>query len=432
MFNEQIFMDLSPLAPSGVKKEQYVRNDRHAGLPRIGKAFKPILGKFILVFLVLIVGGFTASGCTARGTQPQGWSGVMVNDSALFYGSMKGKIISLNKDDGTGLWESVLETPKSSGGFGCAPASNAAAVYGTPVVAGDLVYVGAYLYIGNQAYGKVYAFNFTTGTLRWVYPRQDNLDAAIIGGLAIAGDSVYFGTADGTVYALDAATGDWRWDARTDGEIWSTPVIDGDSLYVGTLDKKIYALDITNGSKKWAPVGVGGAITTPPVIHDNIVYFGSFDRYLYAVEATSGTLKWKSEAEAGNWFWARPVIVNNVVYAASLDGKVYALDAENGRTVVEFDLGSSISSSPVLVDNTILVATEEGVLYSLDTGTNREKRLVDVRELTERELGIYSPLAISDGVIFVHAQTKKYGSDIYALDAVTGARVWRSSPPGSK
>ncbi len=432
MFNKQVFMNLFPVAASGVKKEHYVRNDRHFGLPRIGKAFKPVLGKLVLVLVVLVVGGLTAFGCAARGTQPQGWSGVVVSDSALFYGAMDGKIIALNKDNGSGLWEVALETPKSSGGFGCAPSSNAAAVYGTPVVAGDLVYVGAYVYVGNQAYGKIYAYNVTTGALRWVYPRQDNLDGAVIGGLAVVGASVYFGTADGTVYALNAATGDWRWDARIDGEIWSTPVIDGDSLYVGTLDKKLYALDITNGSKKWAPVEVGGAIATPLVIHDNIVYFGSFDRHLYAVEATSGTLKWKSEVEAGNWFWARPVIVNNLVYAASLDGKVYALDAESGLTVAEFDLGSSISSSPVLVDNTILVATEEGVLYSLDTKNNREKRLADVQDLTEKELGIYSPLAVSDGVIFVHAQTKKYGSYLYALDAVTGARVWRSPPPGSK
>ena len=432
MFKKQVFMNLSPVAPGGIEKEDYVRNDRHAGLPRISKAFKLILGKFILVFLVLAIGGLTAFGCAARGTQPQGWSGVAVNDNAVFYGSMKGKIISLNKDNGTGLWEVVLETPKSSGGFGCAPAASAAAVYGTPVVVGDLVYVGAYLYVGNQAYGKIYAFNSTTGALRWVYPRQDNLDGAVIGGLAVAGDSVYFGTAEGTVYALDAATGDWRWDARTDGEIWSAPIIDGDSLYVGTLDKKLYALDITNGSKKWAPVEVGGAIATPPVIHDSTVYFGSFDRYLYAVEATSGTLKWKSETEAGNWFWARPVLVNNTVYAASLDGKVYALDAESGRTVAEFDLGGPISSAPLLVDNKIIVATEEGVLYSLDTESKQEKRLADVQDLTERELGIYSPLAVSDGVIFVHAQTEKYGSYIYALDAVTGARVWRSPPPGSK
>ena len=65
---------------------------------------------------------------------------------------MEGKLIAVNTSDGSHLWEIALETSKSAGGFGCAPASTAVAIYGNPAVAGDLVYIGGYN-------GKVYAIN---------------------------------------------------------------------------------------------------------------------------------------------------------------------------------------------------------------------------------------------------------------------------------
>lgn len=429
---KRTFINHLPALLNRAKGEHGVTNLHRTRPPLMSGSLKPVLAKLLLLLVILVLGGITVFGCTARGTQPQGWSGVTVADGTLFFGSMKGQLIALDKSNGSSRWAVTLETPKSSGGFGCAPTSTAAAIYGTPVVAGDLSYVGAYLYIGNKAYGKVYAFNTTSGALRWVYPRQGNLGGAIIGGLIAAGDKVYFGASNGKVYALDAATGDWRWDSPTGGEIWSTPAIDGDTLYIGSFDKKLYALDITNGNQKWAPFETGGAIASDPVIHNNTVYFGSFDRRLYAVDTARGTLKWKSELEAGSWFWAKPLIINNMVYTASLDGQVYALDTDSGRLVTEFDLGSSISSSPVLVNGSIIVATEDSVLYSLDTSSNQEKRLADIQALAEEELAIYSPLAADEGIIFVHTQTKKYGSHLYALDASTGIRVWRYPPPGSK
>jgi len=393
---------------------------------------KLVFRKILLLLVILVLGGITVLGCTQVGGQPKGWSGVTMADGTLFFGSMKGKLVALNKSNGGRLWEVILETPKSSGGFGCAPASTAAVIYGTPAVAGDLAYVGGYLYLRNRAYGKVYAFNTTSGALRWVYPRQGNLDGSIVGGLVVTGGNLYFGASNGKVYALDAETGDWKWDFPTGGEIWSTPAIDRDTLFIGSFDKKLYALDVTDGSQKWAPFETEGAIASTPVVYNNTIYFGSFDRHLYAVDATRGNLKWKSEIEAGSWFWARPVIFHNIVYAPCLDGKVYALNTDSGHMVAEFDLGSPVSSSPVLVDSLIIVATEEGKVYSLDTSNNQERQIADVKELDGEELVVYSPLLASEEIVYVHAQTKKYGSRLYALNTPTGVKAWRYPPPGSK
>ena len=375
---------------------------------------------FISFLVILLVGGLTA-GCAMQ-SQPKGWSGGVVANGTLFLGSMGGKLVALNASDGARLWEVTLETTKPAGGFGCAPASTAVAIYGSLVVAGDLVYIGGYN-------GKIYAFSSSLGALRWVYPREGNLQP-IAGGPVVALGIVYIGASDGKLYALDADTGDKEWEFETGDKIWATPAIDGDTLYIGSFDNKLYALDAITGKEKWEkPYETEGAIASTPLVYNNTVYIGSFDRHLYALNATNGEQIWQFpvEDEVGNkpenWFWAKPVVYNNTIYAGNLDGKVYILNAENGNEVVEaIYLESPISSSPVLIDDAVIIATEAGKVYCLDTSTNQTKW---TRELEEE---IRAPLFVSEGVVYVHTQEPE---TLYALNAQTGVTLW-SLPLSSK
>jgi len=319
---------------------------------------------------------------------------------------MEGKLVAANTSDSSRLWQVTLEdTSSAGGGFGCAPAATTVAIYGSPAVSADLVYVGGYN-------GKIYAFSFGRDEPRWVYPRQVNLEGAVVGGLVVAEGRVYFGAADGKVYALEAADGYKEWEFETGGKVWSSPAVAGDTIYIGSFDNKLYALNLADGNKKW-DFETEGAIVATPLVADGTVYIGSFDRYLYALDAADGSLKWKFMAE--NWFWAKPLIHNGVVYAACLDGKVYALQAESGNKLVEFDLGVPksipISSSPVLVDNVVVVATEGGVVYTLGTDDNQQGQLLDLEEK------VYAPLATKGGKVYIHTDKDA----LYEVDALTGA-----------
>ncbi|MFC2052177.1 PQQ-binding-like beta-propeller repeat protein, partial [Chloroflexota bacterium] len=354
--------------------------------------------------IVLLV-GLTFSGCAGGGTVPRGWSGGAIADDTLFVGSMAGKVVAVDTIDGSRLWGVTIETSEPARGFGCAPASTSVAIYGSPAVTEDLVFVGGYN-------GIIYAFNLNTGALRWVYPRQGHLQP-IVGGPVVALGNVYFASADGKVYALDAETGDSQWVFETGDKIWATPAIVDDTLFIGSFDNKLYALNATNGSKKW-DFQTEGAIVSVPLVNDDTVYVGSFDRYLYALNVTDGSVRWKSMSD--NWFWAKPVIHNDVIYASSLDGKVYALNAESGKKLTEFDLGSPVSSSPVLVDDLLVVVAteerkEEARIYTIDTNNNQQKLLVNLEEK------VYAPLAASQGIVYIHTA----GDTLYAVDAQSGA-----------
>ncbi len=371
------------------------------------------ISKILLLGLMLLVllTGPTLLGCANTGKTPQGWSGAVVDGEAVFLGSMDGELVSINTLNRERRWDDVLfEATKSARGFSCAQGSSAVAIYGSPALAGDLVYSTAYN-------GKVYAINADSGKLRWIYPREGELEP-IVGGPVVTAGSLYFGGSDGRVYALDAATGDLEWEFETGGKIWSTPSVVGDTLYIGSFDKKIYALDTTDGSQKWE-YETEGTIVATPLVRDGTVYVGSFDRNLYALNADDGSLKWKTMA--GNWFWAETVADDSVVYAGSIDGKVYALKAGDGTKMVVYDLGSPISSSPVVVDGSVIVATEEGRVFSLEAGD------IQPRELANLEKNIYAPLAAGDdGTVYIH------GDDdvLQALDARSGAILWSLSLEG--
>jgi outer membrane protein assembly factor BamB len=318
---------------------------------------------------------------------------------------MDGRLIAVNIVDGSRLWAEKLEMGTTSGGgFGCAQGPTNVAIYGSPAVSDNLVYVGGYN-------GKVYAYP-TAGREepKWLYPRQGNLSGSIVGSLVTDQGRVYFASASGWVYALDAAEGYKVWAFPTGEKIWSTPAIVGDTLFIGTFNKKLYALNADNGTEKWEkPFETEGAIVATPVVDGNTVYIGSFDRNLYALDTTTGSLKWKFMAQ--NWFWAEPVVYNGAIYAGNLDGKLYVLKTDNGEKVTEFDLNSPISSAPVLVGNSVVVTTEAGIVYAVDTANNEIKELASLGEK------VFASLSASQGSVFIHTAQDA----LYAIDVTSGA-----------
>lgn len=378
-----------------------------------------LLGKALLL-LVVLVGGLTTYGCTSIKSTPEGGSGGTIANGTLYLStastsasgggfgcsapSVTSKIVALDISNGSRLWEVSLEAPRSSAGFGCAPAAAGVAVYGNPALDGDLVYIGGYD-------GKVYAISSSTRLSKQKYLDKDN-PQPIIGGPVVSQGRVYVGSADGKVYALGVTSLDSEWGSpfETGDKIWSSPAIEGGTLYIGSFDKKLYALNAGDGSKRWE-FKTEGAIVSTPLIYNGTVYVGSFDRYFYAIDATDGRLRWKFRGE--NWFWAQAVAHNNLIYAPCLDGKVYVLDAENGREAINaIDLKSPVSSSPVLVNDLLIVASEEGKIYSMDTAGNQ------VRELADLKAKVYAPLSFSEAMVYIYTEE----NTLYGVDVQTGAK----------
>jgi outer membrane protein assembly factor BamB len=375
---------------------------------------------FVLAALALpsCTGGGTM-GCAGAGTIARGWSGGAVDGDTVYLGSRDGRLVSVNMTDGSLKWAVPLETGTVTTGLGCSRVQIVAYIYGSPTISGGLIYVGGYN-------GRIYAFAPGKDKPR-EYPSETmTIKGQIVGGIAVADDKVFFGSSDGTVYAVPAAGSfaawaeEWKtlWTFRTGAKVWSTPVFNEGTVYVGSFDKKMYALDASSGTKQWE-YATEGAIIAAPVVSDGVIYLGSFDRNLYAIDAISHQLKWSYEARHG--FWATPVVHAGVVYAPSLDGKVHVLAAGDGTELAEIDVKAPVSSSPVIVGDLLVLATEQSrgtgsdkagsVIWAIDISSHQSKELA--RLSGEK---VYAPLTIGEGSVFVHTDK----DSLYSVNAVTG------------
>jgi polyvinyl alcohol dehydrogenase (cytochrome) len=139
----------------------------------------------------------------------------------------------------------------------------------------------------------------------------------------------------------------------------SPSVVDG-VVYVGAWNGTMYALDAFSGQPLWTfnindpnPENRGGfpGIQASATVVDGVVYFGAADANVYALDALTGALKWKhsvgdpdSNVE-GAHVWSSPAVFNGKVYvgksshrdAPCVRGAVIALDAGTGAEVWRFD-----------------------------------------------------------------------------------------------
>jgi len=356
------------------------------------------------------------------GTQPaQGWSGTVAEDGVLYVGSMDGRVTAVNSSTRNLEWSYTIASP--SGGASCGQTSIPAAIYSTPAVDGDLVYIGTYngevLALSTSARSQELPFP-QIGSGEWLYPRTKfEAIGGIVGSLTIDENAIYVASSNGRVYSLDKEFGDLNWESDVLSEkLWTSPVVEGNVVYVSTFDGHIYTLSTETGKKlPWTFESDVGFVSSP-VLYTNTIFVGSFDCYLYAVKVGGDKPLWKFPG--GRWFWAAPVIRDGIVYAGCLDGKVYAIEADSGDELWEFDTGSPIVSSPVLMDDLLVVASESGDVYVFDTSAKPEdKQLIPVKAISIDAL-IRGSLCAHEGMVYIRTQD----NCLYALDIEKGGISW--------
>jgi len=196
------------------------------------------------------------------------------------------------------------------------------------------------------------------GTLKWTF----STDAPIHSSPAVVNGTVYFGSRDWTLYAVDAETGTKRWEFKAESWIESSPTVVNGIVYFGSNDGRLYALDADTGQKLW-DYKTRYAVKTSPAVADGIVYIGGDDYYIHAFDAVTGTLLW--EFETGSHIASSPAVANGIVYIGSNDGYIYGLNAKNGRFRLRFKPYQAVMSSPSVSDGVVYV-NSGGYLYAID------------------------------------------------------------------
>lgn len=225
--------------------------------------------------------------------------------------------------------------------------------WGSPVVVDGTVYIGS-------ADQSLYALDAETGDEQWAFPTEHRVEGAP----AYADGTVYVGSYDMHVYAIDAASGDERWNRELGGLIRGSPTVWEDTVFIGvgchnlacsgyaeeadvSENGWIYALDAESGETRWR-YAVGDEVVSTPAVGGEMVYVGGSNGSMYALDVTSGSVEWTYDVD--DMVWSSPALAFGSVYFADWNGIVHAVDATSGESEWMADTGGRYISGSVAID----------------------------------------------------------------------------------
>ncbi len=252
------------------------------------------------------------------------------------------------------------------------------------------------VYTGSRD-GNIYAVDINSGELRWKTPASSGRSPGSINGAwidcspAIAPflprwgseteppHRLFVGTHNRDMNALDLESGTRQWSFPTFNWILSRPAISEYTVYFGSMDGYVYAVDARVGALQWRyRVGrhlryatsvlpgsvVCEAVCGAPLVKDGTVYIGADDGFLYALDAGSGEERWVYQTS--KWIWGQPAMIEGVLVVASADGCVYGLDASSGKLRWRVRTTTANYADVVVRSGSALVACTDGRLYAID------------------------------------------------------------------
>ncbi len=265
--------------------------------------------------------------------------------------------------------------------------------------------------------------------IKWAFQAE----GPIRGSASIADGAIYFGSADGFLYALDKEDGDLRWKFQTGGAIAGAPTIAGSTVIVVGRSQTAYALNVGDGSVRWS-YEMKPTVPTPTewnyftasaVVDGNRVLIPSGDGHLYCLDLSTGNERWSFRT--GDSLRATPLVVGDTIYQPSGDDHVYALSATQGKLLwkfatagVNYDLSkgfirSDIFTRPSLKDGLLVFGSRDANVYAVDVA-KREKKWTFAYDST----WAMSTMVDRD-MVFVGWSTN---NKINALDLGTGKQKW--------
>jgi outer membrane protein assembly factor BamB len=336
-----------------------------------------------------------------------------------------------------------------------------------PAVAYDKVFaanrqgqVNAY----DQATGKkIWSKNFATYDNEGLTSSISNLfsnglSAKIAGGISVAYETVFFGTENGEVVALDANTGEQKWSTTVKGEVLASPAIDAGIVLINTGSGFIFALNADTGEEVWSsesdvpplslrgvssPAAVNGGaiigtatgklivniletgqtaweqvisaatgvtelerivdIDSEPLVAAGNVYVISYAGSLAAVELRTGRVIWKREYKS----FRRLSLSGSTLYLVDVNSNVYGLDSRNGVELwSQGALKGRLLTGVTPVGNYLVAGDKYGFLHWFDQTDGEIVARLEVGDDDEDE-GIYHSPVVDGDILYTQTRDGK-------------------------
>jgi outer membrane protein assembly factor BamB len=266
---------------------------------------------------------------------------------------------------------------------------------------------------GNTLYGgsidrKVYAIDLSSGDVRW----SRRLSGMIVGGVLLAGDTVFAASSrpEGRVYALRRSTGKQIWRTSTPAVGAPLALVRG-VLIAQTQRGEVMGLNPQTGKILWrrrlgvariaaTPAGEGGVVVATT---DSLFRLNTSDGKVTHRVASPGAVisSWLSQQDG--------------LIAGTTDSQVVSIRPHDLRRNWSLRVDAPVLGAPAALGDTVYLATRAGTVYRIEPGGPPFLRLI-----TELDWPVTTPLTIASRQILLG------GADgiIRAL-RTDGTEIWR-------
>ena len=315
----------------------------------------------------------------------------------------------------------------------------------------------------------IYAFNAKTGKLIWrVSPISNNyMGTPLVAGdkVFITAGSVAFTFHQTIVYSkdpyesargagvsynglisLDKNTGKFNWIFSTKGEVMTTPAYHDGTVFISTGTGRVYAVDAETGEKKWESNLGGMANMSNPVYYEGNVYLSmAVKSYVYSLDSETGKVNWKGEipgATNTGMGDVTPTVADSIVVMntvidpktvydstkgdsiSTMNTRVRAFNAVTGEVLWTKDMGrgpkpqSFKGGVALIIDNTVYLGNPvTSKFFALDIKTGEQKWEWKIPHTTPAGAG-RGPGSMYKGVLYIAA-----GSWVYAVNPKDGSLI---------
>ena len=286
----------------------------------------------------------------------------------------------------------------------------------SPVIGGGMLFA-------MDTDGTVHALDAASGRAVWKagFRLPDNGSSVFGGGAAYDDGVVYVTTGLGEVAALDAKTGASKWRIKASGPLRGSPTIGFGAVYVMTQDNQIIALNSADGTQLWnqtasvAQTGVFGVAA--PAAGQGTVIAGYSSGELVAYRYENGRQLW-SDALARTSIAtsvstltdidADPIIDNGRVFALGQGGRMAAYELVTGQRIWELNLAGI--STPAIAGEWIFTLTDEAKLLCIAKGNGKVRWIVQMQHWEKPK--------------------KKEGAIFWTGPVLAGNRLWIANSRG--
>ncbi len=225
--------------------------------------------------------------------------------------------------------------------------------------------------------------------------------------------TVYIGSNDGNLYALDAGNGSLKWTFATVGPIsLASPTYANGTVFICGADRYLYAIDAVTGTQKWKFLAAQDISWSTPSFYNGNLYFGtnSSNSTRYSVNAATGTLNWQ---RTGTYRPSNITVANNKGYFGHFSG-LMGIDLSNGDIVNVYHSSICHESNPLVVNGIIYNGGELGFrAQNVNTGAIL---------WTYPDICLKSSPTLKNGTIYNSGTSL---NRIYAIDSATGTLRWQ-------